>query len=90
MPMPMPFTASCEETRELLSDYVEGELDDRPRRRVARHLRLCRRCRAVWRALIATMNGLRALAATDPPLQPAFADSVVARIRAEAGAGSPP
>lgn len=90
MPMPMPFTASCEETRELLSDYVEGDLEDRPRRRVARHLRMCSRCRAVLRALIATMNGLRALAAPEAPLKPAFADSVVARIRAEAGDRSPP
>jgi predicted anti-sigma-YlaC factor YlaD len=90
MSMPMPFTASCEETRELVSDYVEGELDDRPRRRVARHLRMCRRCRAVWQALVATMNGLRALGATEAPLQPAFADSVVARLRADAGDGPPP
>lgn len=90
MPIPMPFTASCEETRELLSDYVEGELDDRRRRRLARHLRMCRRCRAVWQALLATMNGLRALAAPDPPPQPAFVDSVVARIRTDAGDGPPP
>jgi predicted anti-sigma-YlaC factor YlaD len=86
--MRMPLTASCEETRELLSDYVEGELDERLRRRVARHLRMCRRCRAVWQALIATMEGLRALGAVQPPPQPALADSVVARIRAEEGDGS--
>jgi predicted anti-sigma-YlaC factor YlaD len=90
MPMPMPFTASCEETRELLSDYVEGELDDRPRRRVARHLRMCRRCRAVWQALVATMKGLRALGALEAALQPAFSASVVARIRAEEVDSSPP
>jgi len=86
----MPMQSSCEETRELLSDYVEGELEERPRRRVARHLRMCRRCRTVWHALIATINGLGALAAPEAPLQRAFADSVVARIRAEAGDRSPP
>jgi anti-sigma factor RsiW len=86
--MRMPFTASCEETRRLLSDYVEGELAEPLRGQVARHLRLCRRCRAVWRALVATMNGLRALATLEPGAEPALADSVVARIRAEEGDGA--
>jgi len=83
MRMWIPLTASCEEAREHLSDYVEGDLDGPLRRRVARHLRMCRRCRAVWQALIATMNGLRSLGTVEPRAEPALADSVLARIRAE-------
>jgi predicted anti-sigma-YlaC factor YlaD len=86
--MRIPFTGSCEETRDLLSDYVEGELDQRLRRRVARHLRMCRRCRAVWETLVATMNGLRTLGALEPPPRPAVAEAVVDRIRGDEFDGS--
>jgi predicted anti-sigma-YlaC factor YlaD len=86
--MRIPFTASCEETRTLLSDYVEGELAVPLQRRIARHLRMCRRCRAVWQALVATMSGLRVLGTLEPAAEPALADSVLARIRDEEGDGS--
>jgi predicted anti-sigma-YlaC factor YlaD len=81
--MRMPFMASCEETRRLLSDYVEDELAEPLRGRVARHLRMCRRCRAVWQALVATMGGLHCLGTLKPAPQPALADTVVERIRTE-------
>ena len=55
------FVASCAETRDLLSDYVEGDLQPRARRRVVRHLLMCRRCRAVLRLLKATIAGLNTL-----------------------------
>jgi anti-sigma factor RsiW len=77
------FVASCEETRSLLSDYVDGELERRLRWRVVRHLLLCRRCRAVLRSLRATIAGLRAIGRDEPAPDRETADSVVARIRAD-------
>jgi len=77
------FVASCTETRELLSDYVEGELQPRTRRRVVRHLLMCRRCRAVLRSLKATIAGLNTLGQAEPAPDPAVADSVIARVRGE-------
>jgi hypothetical protein len=44
---------------------------------------MCRRCRAVWQALVSTMNGLRTLGTIEPAAKPALTESVVARIRAE-------
>lgn len=77
------FVASCAETRNLLSDYAEGELKPRARRRVFRHLLTCRRCRAVLRSLRTTIAGLNAIGRTEAAPDPAAADSVIARIRAE-------
>jgi predicted anti-sigma-YlaC factor YlaD len=84
------FVASCAETRELLSDYVEGELQSRTRRRVVRHLLMCRRCRAVLRSLRATIAGLNTLGRTEPPPDPTVADSVIARVRSEHDGGGGP
>ena len=39
-----PDVASCREVGRLLQSYLDGRLDDRAARRVARHLDLCRRC----------------------------------------------
>jgi anti-sigma factor RsiW len=77
------FVATCAETRELLSDYAEGELPPRARRRVLRHLLMCRRCRAVLRSLRATIAGLNTLARAEPAPDPTVADSVIARVRSE-------
>jgi anti-sigma factor RsiW len=77
------FVASCAETRELLSDYVEGELQPRARRRVVRHLLMCRRCRAVLRSLRATIAGLNTLGRAEPAPDPTVVDSVIARVRSE-------
>jgi hypothetical protein len=84
------FVASCAETRELLSDYVDGELTSRARRRVLGHLLTCRRCRAVLRSLKATIAGLNALGSRKPPPDPGLADSVVTRIRGESDGGPGP
>ena len=77
------FAASCAETRELLSDYVEGELQPRFRRRVLRHLLMCRRCRAVLRSLRQTIAGLHAIGSAEPTPDSSLADSVLARVRSE-------
>jgi anti-sigma factor RsiW len=84
------FVASCAETRELLSDYVDDELKPRARRRIVGHLLMCRRCRAVLRLLKATITGLNAIGPADSEPDPAVADSVIARIRAEGDGGPTP
>lgn len=56
---------SCEETRDRLSDHLEGSLPPQRRRRVQRHLRYCRRCRAVYASLVRTVERVRALGLED-------------------------
>ena len=84
------FVASCAETRELLSDYVEGELKPRARRRIVGHLLMCRRCRAVLRSLKATIARLNAIGPADPAPDTSVADSVLARVRSERDGGASP
>ncbi len=84
------FVASCAETRELLSDYAEGELPTSARRRVLRHLLMCRRCRAVLRSLKATIARLNAIGPADPPPDNSVADAVLARVRSERDGGAGP
>jgi predicted anti-sigma-YlaC factor YlaD len=74
--------ASCADTRERLSDHLDGELTGRAERRVARHLARCERCREALRSLARAVESLESLgrvtlAVPGPPL----ADSVVERIR---------
>ncbi len=73
-----PNPRKCEETRALMSDYVDGELDADGRRRVERHVRFCHRCHTVLGNLRQTLGRLRGLqnsgsAGEDP-------DAVAARI----------
>jgi anti-sigma factor RsiW len=84
------FVASCAETRELLSDYADRELQPHTRRRVLRHLLMCRRCRAVLRSLKATIARLNAIGPADPAPDARLTDSVIARIRSrhDDGGGS--
>jgi anti-sigma factor RsiW len=83
------FVASCTETRELLSDYAEGDLPSRARRRVLRHLLMCRRCRAVLRSLKATVARLNAIGPADPP-DTSVAEAVLTRVRSEHDGGTGP
>jgi anti-sigma factor RsiW len=77
-----PWQATCHETADRLSDYVDGELEGRTLARVRRHLGRCDRCRALLASLERTLAGLRALGSTeaDLPAQ-ATVDAVLARIR---------
>jgi anti-sigma factor RsiW len=84
------FVASCAETRESLSDYVDAELRPRERRRIIGHLLICRRCRAVLRSLRATIAGLNAIGPAEPAPDAGVADSVIARIRDERDDGPSP
>jgi predicted anti-sigma-YlaC factor YlaD len=81
--MKIPLVADCLETRDSLSDLADGDLDRRRRWRVIGHLAMCRHCRAVWRALRVTINGLRVLGSPQPEPQPALVEAVAQRIRAE-------
>ncbi|HLE98302.1 MAG TPA: zf-HC2 domain-containing protein [Gaiellaceae bacterium] len=61
-----PNPRKCEETRELMSDYVDGELDQDGRKRVERHVRFCHRCHTVLGNLRQTLGRLRRLQETEP------------------------
>jgi len=77
-----PWIASCHETRDRLSDFVDGELQGRSLARVRRHLSRCDRCRAMLESLSRTLEQLRSLGSSDQIVpQPATARAVVARIQ---------
>jgi anti-sigma factor RsiW len=57
---------SCDETALLLSEYADGELGYLRRWRVEAHLAACDGCRAVYRALLETVQILRVLSSVDP------------------------
>jgi hypothetical protein len=74
--------ASCSETADNLSDYLEDELAFPRRRRVARHLRRCIRCQSLLDSLAWTVEQLRALGASERK-SPSVAGEVIERIRRE-------
>ncbi len=72
-----PNSRKCEETRALMSDYVEGELDADGCKRVERHVRFCHRCHTVLgnlRNTVGRLRGLRDAPAGEDP------DAVASRI----------
>ena len=73
---------SCAETREHLSEHMEGELRGLRRFRVLGHLARCERCRAVLASLARTVEHLRALGRDEPEID-SVADTVVERIERE-------
>lgn len=60
----------CRQTRVLMSDYIDGELDARTAARVERHVRWCPNCRRMLANLTRTVRALRSLAARTPPGEP--------------------
>ena len=68
-------------TQRHLFDYIDGELDSDGRDRVERHVGMCPQCRRLLDGLKRTVAGLMAL--RDEPTGD-VADSVIARLRAEA------
>jgi len=71
---------TCEEVRALMSDYVDGELPAKGRRRVERHIVFCRPCRRVLANLRRTLAGLSRLAEHPSP-QAEDAAGVAERVR---------
>lgn len=53
--------ARCHETREQMSEYLDGELDARAAASVERHARWCPNCRRMLANLTRTISGLRGL-----------------------------
>jgi anti-sigma factor RsiW len=79
-----PWVASCGETRDRLSEYVEDDLDARTRTRIGRHLARCKRCRALLESFARTLEQLRELGRVEhPEPAPATARAVVERIELE-------
>jgi anti-sigma factor RsiW len=72
-----PNPRKCEETRALMSEYVDGELDVESRERVERHVRFCHRCHTVLDNLRQTLGRLRSLQEIEPTGDP---DAVAARV----------
>jgi anti-sigma factor RsiW len=77
-----PWVASHRETRDRLSDYIDGELDSRTRTRIMRHLARCERCRAMFESLTRTLEQLRSLGAIGQP-EPATVRAVIEKIERE-------
>jgi anti-sigma factor RsiW len=77
-------SASCDETALLLSEYADGELGHLRRWRVEAHLATCDGCRVVYRALLETVQALRALGEIEPEAQPALVEAVRRRIDPDA------
>lgn len=79
-----PWIATCHETLDRLSDYLEDELTPRERMRIVRHLARCERCRAMRESLSRTLEQLRSLGTIEQVAPaPATVSSVLERIRLE-------
>ncbi len=77
-----PWIASCHETRDRISDYLDGELEGRRLARVRRHLSRCDRCRAMLDSLSRTLEQLRSLGSSEQVTPvPATVSAVLARIQ---------
>lgn len=80
--MMRPIIGSCAETRDQLSEHLDGTLAPQRERRVSRHLRFCRRCRSVYESLVRTVESVRAIGRRpDPEPSESVADAVAERIR---------
>jgi anti-sigma factor RsiW len=79
-----PWVASHRETRDHLSDYVEGELSARTRTRIARHLARCEPCQRMFESFKHTLEQLRSLSGIDQgSAEPATVRAVIERIERE-------
>ena len=79
-----PWMATCRETADRLSDYLDGELGTRTHRRIARHLARCKHCQALLASLTRTLEQLRSLGNIEQASpEPATVRAVVERIEQE-------
>jgi anti-sigma factor RsiW len=79
-----PWMATCRETRERLSDYLDGDLGARTHRRVSRHLARCKHCQALLESLTRTLEHLRSLGTVQHGSPaPATVRAIVERIERE-------
>jgi predicted anti-sigma-YlaC factor YlaD len=76
-----PWIATCRETRDHLSDYLDDELGARTRIRIMRHLARCEQCRALLDSLTRTLEQLRSLGSIDQTSPaPATVRAIVERV----------
>jgi anti-sigma factor RsiW len=81
-----PWMATCRETADRLSDYLDGDLGARTRRRISRHLARCEHCQALLASLTRTLEQVRSLGSVDPGFaEPATVRAVIERIERERG-----
>ena len=79
-----PWVATCRETRDRLSDFLEGELSARTRTRITRHLARCKHCQALLQSVTSTLEQLRSLGGMEPRSpEPATVRAVIERIERE-------
>ena len=79
-----PWIASCQETGERMSDYLDSELEGRNLKRVSRHLARCKRCRAMLDSLNRTLEQLRSLGSPEQVApEAATVTAVLSRIQHE-------
>ena len=84
-----PWIASCQETGNRISDYLDGELEGRSLTRIRRHLSRCDRCRAMLDSLNRTLEQLRSLGSPEQVApEPATVSAVLSRIRDESSPGT--
>ncbi len=57
----------CGDVRAASSDFIDGDVSDRERARIAFHLERCGPCRSFINTLRATVNLLRSTPAPEPP-----------------------
>lgn len=74
-----PWSASCDETEERLSDHLDGELSAWQERRVSRHLARCPRCGGLFESFTRAVGHVRALGREDAPA-PSVVDTVTTSI----------
>jgi predicted anti-sigma-YlaC factor YlaD len=77
-----PDTRECEEDRELMSDYVDGELEGHGCARVDEHVGRCPRCQQVLSNLRTTLERVGLLRESEEPADDdAAADRVASNWR---------
>ena len=82
-------TLSCSEARELVSDYIDGELPESTAADLEGHLQRCPNCPPLYASLIQTLADLKALGHF--PMGEDFAERVAAALaRADEPAGEMP
>jgi anti-sigma factor RsiW len=78
---------TCEEVRELLSSYIDGELDPKTRDALENHIKSCRECEAELAGLRQTVSILRSLDEVEVP--ETFRASLMEKVREAVPARAP-
>lgn len=75
----------CWDARREISEYLNGELDERTRRLVERHLENCPTCPPLYAALVGIRAGLGRLRDPDTVVPPTVAERIRKRLDSSAG-----